>query len=207
MKKTIITIVLVVSLFTPNAHSQQPSHEHTNFADIILLLTANTVLNFGLAVAHELGHIALAKLFVSLGAPIIQESSEQRLGYAPNSPHTSLESKKTLEVELYYPEFESRILNGLVILAGPAAGALASYGTLKATNIIIELNKQSSVAQALKKGLKKPAFNEDQPASLKGLAFTHLILNSFALIPFQSNHGTFLSEGEKIRQAFFKNRQ
>jgi hypothetical protein len=194
-------------------HAQQSPQEHTNFADIMLLLTANTVLHFGLAVAHELGHIAIAKLFVSLGAPLAKDpipsnslniNEPVSISHDPNNPDSSLSSNTTLSVLATYPEFENSLLNALVVLAGPAAGALASYTVLKATNVIVELNHQNELVRAIKNGLKKPAFNDEQPQSIKGLAFAHMLLNGFALIPYQANNGAFLSEGQKIRQAIFR---
>lgn len=193
--------------------AQQAQQEHTNFADIILILTANTVLHFGLAVAHELGHIAMAKLFISLGAPLAKDrvplnslniNEPVSISHNPNNPDASLSSNTTLSVLATYPEFESSLLNALVVLAGPAAGALASYTVLKATNVIVELNNQNELVKAIKNGLKKPAFNDKQPQSVKGLAFAHMLLNGFALIPYQANNGAFLSEGQKIRQAIFR---
>lgn len=198
-------------------NAQEVQEPVPNFADVLFLITANTILHFGLAVGHELGHIALAKLFVALGMPLVLDSlplphhsntnEPSSPVYLPNDVSTSLESKTTLTVTAGYPEFKNNWANALVILAGPAAGAFTSYALLKATNIIIELNKENSTLKAIKTGLKKPAFNEEQPQSIQGLAFAHMLLNGFALFPYQANQGAFLSEGEKIRQYCFKRNQ
>ncbi len=191
-------------IFPSSLNGQQTENPHPNFADVLFILTANTILHFGLAVSHELGHIALAKLFVSLGLPLAPDIPEPTATvYSPNTARTSL-SSSTLGVTATYPEFKNKWANALVILAGPAAGAFTSYMLLKVTNICVELNKDTDAFKALKRGLKKPAFSEEQPQSIQGLALVHLLCNGFALIPYQAQQGAFLSEGEKIRQSFFK---
>lgn len=199
IKKAITKIILSIILINASVHAEPTQQEHTNFADILFLLASHTVLHFGLAVAHELGHMAIAKLFISLEAPLAKDTLEDSFLYAPNTSKIILKSNNTLEVSLQYPEFKCGLLNAMVTIAGPIAGALASYSALKATNIIIELNRNNTTLEAIKKGLKKDAFNEEQPSSVKGLVFAHLLFNGFTLIPYKSHDNQIWSEGEKIR--------
>lgn len=207
-----ISIVLGLLLFQPLHAQEEPMR--LNFADTIFTLTAYTAFHVSLALAHELGHIVAAQIFIKCGAPIVQDQlpgansipHSPALGgktdYAPNTPQTALTPTTPISFLGQYPEFQSSWLNALVHLAGPLSGIAASYIALKATNIIQELNTNENLKIAIKKGLKKQTFNADQPSGVRGLVFAHMLFNSLSLIP--SSSYQFESEGEKIRQCFFR---
>lgn len=220
MKKIISIICLGFLLAHPPLQAQEESTA-PNSADIIVLLLAHTALHFGLAMAHELGHALTAQLFVKCGFPIVHDPTGQPTpnippalekpndnpGYAPNSPETSIKVASAVSLFGSCPEFQSDLLNAIVHLAGPIAGLASSYLALTTTNIIVELSKKKKPLKAIKKGLQKPLFNEEQPTGIRGLVFTHMLLNTFTLFPFQTPNGAIWSDGEKIRQCFFKNKQ
>lgn len=214
MKNFIRNSIILGSLLIQPLQAQEEGMT-LNFADTIFILAAHTAFHVSLALAHELGHILAAQLFMRCGASLVQdpvhhtanapyahEPSEAAVDYAPNVPQTALKTPTAITFLGEYPEFQSCWVNALVHLAGPLSGIAASYIALKTTNIIQELNKKENLKIAIKNGFKKPVFNEDQPSGIRGLAFTHMLLNTFSLIPVSSYR--FDSEGEKIRQCFFK---
>lgn len=183
MKKLFVMCILLgLFTFQPAAQAYQESNG-SQLAQTIFILSSVPALHLGLGLAHELGHVLAARLLLkdSVGTILI---------------------KSIFHVQGIYPESKSGLLNAIIQLSGPVAGFLATYVLLSATNVITELNKEECTLKAIKKGLQKPLFNEDQSIIIKGLALSHMLANTGTLIPF--SYDNYISEGEKIRQFLFK---
>lgn len=194
MKKKLLAFILSLLTFSQPIATQEPEPE-INLADSLVILMAHATLHFGLAFAHELGHACMAQLCLKSGAAVIPTKE--------NNDGTSIEVNSLIGMIGNYPPFKSDLLNALVHASGPLAGFAASYALLKITNIIMEINKRDNFVKGIKKGFKKPLFNEDQPTGIRGVAFAHILFNGFSLIPARSEdlleEKQHWSDGQKIK--------
>lgn len=193
MKKLFLLSIVsgLLAVPQPLQAKQEPSN---TYGKTLITLLAVPALHLGLGLAHQLGHILVAQLLLKCGAEPLSAGNR-----GPNQP---IGIDWFLRVSGTYPEFKSELLNALVELSGPAAGLVASYAALKATNIATELSHEKSLMKAIKKGLKKPFLHDEQSTCIKGIVGLHSLINTGMLVPFSC--GNYTSEGEIIRQSLFK---
>ena len=144
-----------------------------NLADIPVLVGTHFLLNVALGLAHQLGPILAAKLFIACGA----EFSE------PNETPDANVKLTGACLDASVPEFKSALLNICMYGSAPLTGLLGCICALKSANILNEYHKTNNMKKAFLKGLRKDLFNEDQPTTLKGWVLVHLAMNSFDCVP------------------------
>lgn len=144
-----------------------------NMADIPLLFGTHLLLNFVLGLAHQMGPIIAAKLFIACGAEFSN----------PNETPTAHVKLTGLCLDATVPEFKNELLNAVMYGSAPLTGFLGCICALKTATIINEYHKAYDFKKAFSKGLRKDLFNDDQPTALKGWVIMHMAMNSFDYLP------------------------
>jgi hypothetical protein len=176
MKYCIKKIALGLMLASLNINALENEEANKiNMADIPVLVGAHFLLNIALGLAHQMGPIIAAKIFVMFGA----EFSAQ---IEPETSDANVKLKGIC-LDTTVPEFKNELLNILMYGSAPLTGFLGCICALKTANVLSEYDKTKGFKKAFSNGLKKDLFNETQSPSLKGWVIAHLALNCFDCVP------------------------
>lgn len=179
MKKLVLSLLLS-SVVAMNAFGMEPHKENPNnpkkansFASFCKTAAGTYATVYGLAFAHEFGHLLAAKL---CGA------RNMSIGVNPLRPYSG---KFSADINVA----TSPAQWALIGLAGPVVGIASCYSFLKLLNIADEYKKGATLSQSIIKGLKKSAVTKERsPLTLLATAGM-MFLNFQNLFP-TSDMGT-----------------
>ena len=149
-----------------------------------------------LGLAHEVGHYATFKLLYNAGYPRKDINDTLEFG---------LQKNILCIFYTYWPPFQNSKLSAIVSAAGPLAGLLASYATLKFSTFYSELSKGTSVRLALYNTFHKRLINKEL-STVGMVALGHGIASILHLAPIKislsQQEKPTLSHGYEILQDF-----
>ena len=148
-----------------------------------------------LGLAHELGHVAAFKLL---------DATHQRKDIN-DIFEFGLQKNILCIFYTYWPPFQNSKISALVSAAGPLAGLLTSYATLKFSAFYSELSKGTSVKLAFYNTFHKRLINKEL-STVGTVALAHGIANILHLVPIKISRSNqqipTLSHGYEMLQDF-----